>query len=234
MNDQLLQLYSIYWDGMIQNIYKPKNSAFPFLIQTTQHYQNASKRVMICGQETQGWSVGKDPDIVRPDSLMNLYNGFVNHENQGGAVLRPGYIVDKHKAYVSPYWNFIWRIMRANPDVGFVMQNVVKIGKKAEAGCSEEIYQLTKEYFPVWRKELDILKPDCLIFLSGTYDERIREVAGPFRKEKVQGVDGWLDKLVFEDKTMPIAYRTNHPRYLQKDHKYFSMANALIDIIARI
>lgn len=235
MNKQLSQLYSLYWDSVIQNIYKSKGSAYPFLITATQHYQNASKRVMICGQETQGWGGEyKDPDVVQPDNIMNLYNGFVNHDNHGGPIQRPGYIVSKHRAYISPYWNFIWRVMRANPDVGFVMQNVVKIGKRSGAGCNEDIYQLTKEYFPVWRKELDILRPDCIIFLSGTYDDRISEVAGHFKKEKVHGVDGRLDKLIFEDKAMPIAYRTNHPRYLQSDNKYFSMATVLIDIIGNL
>lgn len=240
MNDKLLQLYSKYWDGMIQNIYKADiehhPSAYPILIQTTQHYQNASKRVMFCGQETYGWGGSEfpNPDIATPTDIIGLYNAFINRNNNGEPIRRPGYYIKSQKANISPYWNFQWYIMQRNPEVGFVAQNIVKIGKRSKVGCDEFIYQKTKEYFPVWMKELEILHPDCIIFLTGKYDRRIKEIAGDFELCPVDGTDGLLKELIFKDPSMPKAYRTNHPGWLQRTGKYSLIASVLSNIIANI
>ena len=233
MNDQLLQLYSRYWDGMIQNIYKPNMEtehacSYPLLIQVTPLYQNASKRIMFCGQETQVWGIEHpNPETTHPQDLLSIYNNFVNKNNRGETLKKPG--------YNSPYWNFQWRIIQKNPNVGYVFQNVVKIGKQTNAGCDDVIYNATKQYFPVWREELNILKPDLIVFLTGpNYDKRIQEVVGSFVTEHISGVDGLLDKIIFDDKTMPMAIRTNHPRNLQQNKKYFAMSDAISDIIARL
>lgn len=228
MNDRLLQLYSQYWDGMIENIFYPQKSAYPYLIQTTPLYQQATKRVMICGQETLGWVTREhpDPSVTTVKDVMNIYNHFVNKDCDGTQIKKTG--------YNSPYWNFQWRFMSQNPNVGFVVQNIVKIGKRSAAGCDNTIYQLTKQYFPVWMKELEILEPDCIIFLTGTYDERIREIAGNFKTERIPNINGVLDKLIFDDKSMPVAYRTNHPRYLQSNNLYREMSQTISDIISRL
>ena len=231
MNNLLLNLYSQYWDGMIQNVYKADEvnhpSSYPILIQATPHYQNATKRVMFCGQETYGW--GREfpnPDATTPNKLMGVYNGFVNKNWGGKQIKKPG--------YNSPYWNFQWNIMKRFPDVGYVAQNIVKIGKRSKTGCDDFIFQRTLEHFPVWNEELKILRPDCIIFLTGSYDWRIRKAAGDFDVKHVEGVDGLLDQLIFKDPAMPIAFRTNHPRALQSKGKYYLMADAISDIISKL
>lgn len=235
MNEELTALYEKYWNSFINNVYIPNMSSkpnqppkcsYPYLIQVTKHYISASQRVMICGQETQGWG-GEypDPSLANPKALMGIYNGFVNQNNDGSNAKKPG--------YNSPYWNFNWRLMQANPDVGFVFQNVVKVGKYALAGCDNNIYELTKCYFPVWQEELNILKPDIIIFLTGNYDWRIRQVVGEFHSTPVEG-DEFLHELHFENKAIPRAFRTNHPAYLQRKHRFFNVANILSEIIRTI
>lgn len=231
MNDQLKLLYEKYWDSFITNVYKATMKegkpicAYPFLIQATKHYINASKRVMICGQETQVWGIEfHNPDLTNQSDLLQLYNKFVNKNHEEGLREKPG--------YNSPYWNFQWKIISASPEIGFVTQNLVKVGKYASAGCDNTIYELTKKYFPVWKDELKILKPDCILFLTGPhYDQRIREIVGEFKTMAIDGTDGFLDELIFNDPTMPKAYRTYHPRFLQSKKKYFHIAQKISDIV---
>lgn len=240
MNDQLLQLYSQYWDEMIQNIYKANEeshpAAYPILIQVTPQYQNATKRVMFCGQETFSWGTNEfpNPDTTTPDDIISLYNAFVNRNNNGEPIKRPGCYIKSQKANISPYWNFQWYIMQRNPKVGFVAQNIVKIGKRSNVGCDEFIFQQTKEYFPVWNKELEILHPDYIIFLTGSYDRRIREIAGDFESFSIDGTDGLLKELKFNNPSMPKAYRTNHPGWLQRKGKYIQIASVLSNIITSL
>ena len=178
MNELLLQLYSKYWNDMMQNVFKAdeKNhpSAYPFLLQVTQHYQNAPKRVMFCGMEAEYWGGEfREPYDVTPPTFMEEYHGFVNHNWESKRKQRPG----KN----SPYWNFQWNIMKRFPEVGYVAQNIVKIGKRWDKGCDDFIFQRTLEHFPVWKEELKILRPDIIIFIAqDSYEERIRAVAGDF------------------------------------------------------
>lgn len=232
MNDLLLQLYSKYWDGMLQNVFnavrKEHPTCYPFLLHVTDHYQNAAKRVMFCGQVASWGDEYLQPDLATPSELMDLYHGFVNHNWDSRPKQRPG--------NNDAYWNFQWNIMKRFPAVGYVAQNVAKIGKGDwNRICDDFISQRTLEYFPVWKEELMILRPDCIFFLTGTaYDERIRQVAGDFEIKHVLGVEGLLDKLIFKDPQMPVAYRTCYPTTLQTNGNYQIVADTISDIIAHL
>ena len=232
MNDLLLQLYSKYWDGMLQNVFnaarKEHPTCYPFLLHVTDLYQNAAKRVMFCGQVASWGDEYLQPDLATPSELMDLYHGFVNHNWDSRPKQRPG--------NNDAYWNFQWNIMKRFPAVGYVAQNVAKIGKGDwNRICDDFIFQRTLEYFPVWKEELMILRPDCIFFLTGTaYDERIRQVAGDFEIKHVLGVEGLLDKLIFKDPQMPVAYRTCYPTTLQTNGNYQIVADTISDIIAHL
>lgn len=230
MNDLLFDLYSRYWDGFMENVYRPYfgRCAYPFLIQVPEHYENATKRVMICGQETQGWGKSKNPDTVSIKDLQLMYYNFMDKQ-----VWRKEKHTDSKRKKSSPYWNFNKRMAKSNPDVGFIFQNVVKVGKYENAGCDNEIYKLAKQYFPTWLDELKILKPDLIIFLSGDYDWRIREVVGNFEKTRISE-NLFLDELHFENPLIPKAYRTNHPGWLQRNKRYFQTAEIMSDIIKNV
>lgn len=232
MNDSLLQLYSRYWDGMLQNVFyadeKEHPTCYPFLLHVTEHYQNAAKRVMFCGQVASWGDEYRQPHLNNPPELMDLYHGFVNHNWDSRPKQRPG--------NNDAYWNFQWNVMKRFPEVGFVAQNVAKIGKGDwNRSCDDFIFQRTLEYFPVWKEELKILRPNCIIFLTGAdYDDRIRQVAGDFEIKHVLGADGLLDQLIFQDPQMPVAYRTNYPTTLQSNGNYQMVADAISDIVAHL
>lgn len=227
MNDALIALYEKYWDGFITNVYKPYmgKCAYPFLIQVPQQYIEANKRVMICGQETQGWGK-RNPDTTSVQDIQQMYYQFMDnniwHNNKYDGKIKK-----------SPYWNFNRRLSKSNSEVGFIFQNVVKVGKYEKAGCDNKIYELSKQYFPVWMEELKILKPDLIIFLTGTYDWRIKEEIGTFNKVPISE-DLFLDELYFDNPLMPKAYRTNHPRFLQANNRYFQTADIISNFIKEL
>ena len=231
MNELLLQLYSKYWNDMMQNVFRAdeKNhpSAYPFLLQVTQHYQNAPKRVMFCGMEAEYWGGEfREPYDVTPPTFMEEYHGFVNHNWESNRKQRPG----KN----SSYWNFQWNIIKRFPKVGYVAQNIVKIGKRWDKGCDDFIFQRTLEHFPVWKEELKILRPDIIIFIAqDSYEGRIRAVAGDFEATPDEELGSFLTKIVFDDPEMPAAYRISMvPRTLQFQGLYNRMADKVSDIIA--
>lgn len=220
LNESLLELYEKNWSGYIENIRKKTFSAFPFLLWPKPGYAEAPVRIMICGQETQGWGNeldGEDPSSITPRRIAGIYNGFVN---EGG--------------YNSPYWNFSNKIAKALPNVGFVHNNIVKIGRREGAGCDEDIFTLSKKYFPVVREEITFLKPDLIIFFTGSsYDTRIGEVLGEFSSESI-AEDRYIERVTFRDTTLPPAIKTYHPGYIQRNGWYWDYSEAIIAEIKKI
>lgn len=199
----LKDIYQTYWDGYIENI-RNNNSiepANPFLIVEPTDYRDKAVKVMICGQETQGWGNEFDacPESATVNAILRLYAGFVN----GGG-------------YNSPYWQFINSLKRACPNIGFVCNNIVKIGRKHGPGCDDRINELTLKYFPVIPEELNILKPDVILFLTGpNYDWRIRKTIGDFKTRQVDHIKKF-DEIIFDNSSLPRAFRCYHPRYLRQ------------------
>lgn len=212
----LSEVYHQHWNAYLVNIRRNSDiaPANPFLIVEPKDYYNKSKKVMICGQETQGWGNEFDdhPESATIEALLNLYDGFVNF---GG--------------YNSPYWQFINSLKKACPDVGFVCNNIVKIGKKYGSGCDDTINELSLKYFPVIHEEISILRPDVILFLTGPkYDVRIKKALGDFSIKPVGNLNKF-DCISFLDKSLPLAYRCYHPRYLRISKQENEVRSFLIE-----
>lgn len=220
IKEELRNLYSQNWSGYIENVRKTTDSAYPFLILPRKSYCEHNKRIMICGQETQGWGNeldGVNPEEVSPQRIMNIYNGFVNSG-----------------AYNSPYWNFSHRIEEALPDARSVHNNIVKVGKRSGAGCNDSINALALQHFNVFRSELDILRPNVILFLTGpNYDWRIKSVLGEFSAKPVTS-GMFIDSLTFSNPSLPPAVRTYHPGYIQRQGMFQQYAETIAKEISSI
>lgn len=228
MDEELKKLYEEYWpeyQTYIRYSEAANNAAFPFLIKCPDSYEMAGKRIMFCGQETQGWyTKGYDNPDVDYHDLRGCYNAFVNGINYE--------IVNKEQGKNSPYWNFQKRIRNAFPKVAFIRNNIVKIGKRSAPGCDDKVNELTLKYFPVIVKEIEILEPDFIIFFTGPkYDSRIEKALGPFSKEHIDERFECWDRLGFEDSSLPSAIRLNHPGWLVRNHLYNTMVEAVCSYI---
>lgn len=220
VKEKLSDLYKDNWRGYIDNIRKTTNCAYPFLILPRRSYCEYDKRIMICGQETQGWGNeldGMNPDEVSPQRIMNIYNGFVNSG-----------------AYNSPYWNFSHRIEEALPEARTVHNNIVKVGKRTGAGCDDSINALALQHFNVFRREPEILRPNVILFLTGpNYDWRIKSVLGGFSARTV-APGMFIDRLSFADTSLPPAFRTYHPGYIQRQGMFQQYAETIAKEISSI
>ena len=218
----LKDVYMKYWDDYLINIRRNPNvlAANPFLIVEPKDYYNKDKRVMICGQETQGWGneFDNDPEKATIDELFRIYKEFVNDD--GG--------------YNSPYWHFIKKLKIECPNVGFVCNNIVKIGKREGAGCNDSINELALKYFPVIPEEISILKPDLIVFITGpNYDWRIRKALGEFQILPENQIRRF-NQIVFSNKELPTSYRCYHPAYQRRIGQVDLVVSRLIDMINKL
>lgn len=233
LNHKLTELYQGNWDSYLlgRNLLTRKKAlgenldyTRPLLIKLKdeQAYMLADKRVMILGQETNGWAEGGE---MTPENSMNKYVEFFGD--------------GENVKWKGPFWNetkrFIRLLKKKFPEqkIAYTYNNVVKIGKSSGIGFpGETIYQIEMNHFDILKKEIDILKPQLLLFFSGVnYEDRIRNKLGDFSKETVKSFShDKLCRLVFADKNLPIAFRTLHPKamYIQKLDRY-KYLNSIID-----
>ena len=237
LHEQLKELYASKWKELcdvLQRVVCTERAevkpAYPFLLSLTRWdgdyptekwYTDADLKVMVFGQETNSW-VGECDDFGTPPSpvfspeismeaVMGIYEEFYASYYHDGMFNYKG---SRYGTFHYGFNRFAAQLNAAIPDkrITYVWNNIVKIGKSQGSGFSgEEIYTVEKDCFSVIRKEVDILKPDLILFLTGTYDERIRDnwrdvqfsELSPYAVNEVAQV-------MSSELSIP-AYRTNHP-----------------------
>ena len=222
MNEKLKILYTSKWDALIK-AFEPIHSdekidikpANPLLlyVDSEEEYKKADIRLMIFGQETNGWYENED---VTLDAVQKLYNGFFNEG-------------DCWK-YGGQFWNGVKRFKQLlstkypNKKVRLIWNNIVKVGKYTDKGFPPDyIYEIERETFNVIPKEIEILKPNLVLFLTGpNYDGIIKDNFGSLVYNKLpEFTVRQLAKVELQKGS--IAYRTYHPNYLWRNDidKYF-------------
>jgi hypothetical protein len=213
MNSQLLTLYNSKWDNLcaaMQPILADSTLELkptcPLLlkIDNEEEFSNAEIRLMVFGQETNSW-----------------YNKF--HNNQQDIIENYDKFFNEGKcwSYGGQFWNgvsrFISSLQKKYPDnkIKLVWNNVVKIGKYNEKGFPPDyIYEVEREHFSVIKEELEIIKPNIVLFFTGpNYDGIIHDSFGELEKKAVAPFsERQISKIKIDG--INIAFRTYHPNYL--------------------
>lgn len=197
--------------------------AYPLLLKVNEErYNKAELKVMVFGQETNGWEHQVCPIVTPVEQSSEIIDitvkGFMDYYRK----FLDGWGIN------SPFWHYLKRIQNtlsvSLPDktIEIVWNNIYKIGNK-EKGKNRPvklIRDFENEYFNLIREEIEILKPDVIIFLTGpNYENRVKKIfpivssiplVSSIRQEE-------LSKFQFENGVS--AYRTSHPNYLQLSKK---------------
>lgn len=170
----------------------------PLLISVPSGYERAEVRLMIVGQQTNGW-----PSItVGLGELLRTYRDF-----------------DLGRSYTaSPFWQASHQLFGGvnpeGPERAFLWSNLVRVDQHCERPKPEIEEAVSK--LGLLSVELQLLKPDAVVFFTGPhYDERLcRTFAGIAYRELAPDVDR------LEHPDLPVkSFRTYHPRYLWQAKK---------------
>ena len=237
LHEPLKALYASNWEELcdaLQTVVCGEKTgvkpAYPFLLGLTRWeddrpteswYTDADLKVMVFGQETNSW-VGKNDDFGTPPSpvfspdvsveaVMGIYEDFYASYYHDGTF---GYNGTRYGTFHYGFNRFAMSLNAAFPGkrIAYVWNNLVKVGKSQGTGfCGPDIYALERAHFSVIREEINILKPDLLLFLTGTYDERIRDnwYDAQFSELSPYAVNE-VAQVMSSELSIP-AYRTNHP-----------------------
>lgn len=215
MNTALRGLYGRYWQEMLLNL-EGNLLSNPLLLYINDEakYQNADLKIMFFGQETNTWEGALGSKDI--NELLGTYSEFFGE----GKCFR----------YGGQYWNAVksyiqeFQQMYPNKKIEYVWNNIIKMGKETGKGAPvKSLIGIQKKVFPVIKEEIEILKPDFIIFFTGPYyDQYIIE---EWPNITFCDVNDWKKRQLarVEHPLLPDqAYRTYHPNYLyRKGKEYF-------------
>ena len=188
-------------------------------------WTDADLKVMVFGQEPLNWPMPAlaDGSQAQSDDFVELYQRFYSDNYKGQYFLTDS---DNHLAknkffstgfngIMSGIKDFVLDGQYSDKKAAYLWNNVSKLSVGGRAGVSSEVHELERKYFHVIPQEIEITKPDVLIFLTGpgqnNYYGYIQEnfnVKGSPMPLDGNEVDA-VSKLDIEG--ISLAYKTYHP-----------------------
>jgi len=214
INKRLLEFY-MGVSPQLENILEPyEDCSSPHLIFVPDGYAAVTARLMIVGQQTNGWENGifsSDPSGV--EAVMRLYADF----NLGKKWKR------------SPFWQAAHKLFRLlnpdGPERSFLWSNLVKVdqnGHRPNADLEEKVCALR-----ILHEEISITKPDVVVFFTGPeYDQRLKKTFPSVRYVP----DSRLLAKLKHPEFPALSFRTYHPNYLRRSHKWFVLRKIVEEI----
>ena len=238
LTKQLANLYEPKWNELKQQLdAKDIKVQAPFMLGVALEHNNqggyvdeswwtdADLKVMVFGQEALNWPIPVSDDGVQiqSDDFVELYQRFYSDNYKGEYFLTDS---DNHLAknkffsmgfngIMSGIKDFVLDKQYPDKKAAYLWNNISKLSLGGRKGVDSGIHDLEKEYFHVIPQEIEILKPDVLIFLTGpgqnAYYNYIKEnfkVKGS--PKPLAGIDvDAVAKLDIEG--ISLAYKTYHP-----------------------
>jgi hypothetical protein len=234
IQNRLDELYTEVLDQEeIKKIFHPNDLdkiSAPHLLNIDQNYLETKTKILFVGKETNKWW-GKLRHYLEVDNAINILKQRYRVKFFGGEVPKSSNIdvLKPYKAekYSTPFFTEYKKVSEAlcgGKPGALVWSNLLKMdlerGKKysRNSKSNEQIVSLSKEIF---LKELEILKPDYIIFATSyTYDDIIKEFLADIIAESEVIEKRSLWKFKIGDTT---CFRTWHPstiRYRAKKSKF--------------
>lgn len=212
VNNQLEALYQNHWGAFIENgkkIYEPIPTNPMLICVNEEEYNNSDVKVMICGKKTWGW-VPFNTTIA--DTLHAYRNFFLERNFYGGY---------GKSAFWKTFQYFEDKLPKAlNKKCTFIYQNVNKVGREdgnPQSNTTENIRNLELHHFPVFKKELIILNPDIILFLTGPGGDNDIKLHFPdLKKTSVKNCPNIKQKAWLLSLDLPeISMRLYNPRHFE-------------------
>jgi hypothetical protein len=185
-------------------------------------YLAADVKVMVFGQETNDWH-GDYGGAHEAESLVEEYDEFFTSKNCF--------------SYGGQFWNAVSKTVdtlqdKTGKSVGLLWNNIVKIGKAGDKGRPDiDVIEWQKPAMKLIIKEIEIAKPDIVIFFTGPYyDDMLQTVFEDIQFECA--TEKSVRQLaLLSSKYLPInSVRTYHPGYLWRND-FYDYLNDILTVV---
>jgi len=204
-------------------------ATLPLFLKSHDWYENSEIKIMIFGQETNRWyeiyQSGKTIKEITDRYVEFFISGYC------------------YKHYHSPFWRGIKEIINLTEKksngkkIGNIWNNLVKMGYNGRGkNFPKKFYnEIVKPHLnSLIAKEIEILKPDYIIFLTGPrYDWVLNDV---FSTPEIKTIEGFSNKQLCEIiiPNVKKSLRTYHPSYLYRKRIADKIFNKIAEEITQM
>lgn len=190
--------------------------SYPLLVNAFPEYFKSRIKLFIVGQQTKGWSLYDSKgdhwyginrnyspdDLIR--RLLDVYKGFNLGQNY----------------YNSPFWRSSHRLYcklnPSGPEYGFLWSNLIRIDQD-QRRLAPDIEESVCNVFPILQQEIELAKPDVLIFFTGpNYDSRLENTFNGLTYGVIKGYALRTLARIQHNDLPTNSFRTYHPGYLTR------------------
>jgi hypothetical protein len=199
---QLRELYRNNWDNLCQAIPTGSGMSNPLLAAVPHEYESSNKRLLVVGQETHGWGFWDKGLPPNPDQAVELLRGayclFQRGRHHNSAFFRAAARLQGAINPASDPFGFMW-LNLFHCDQGLTTP---------QEPTAESLRQAS-----LLRREIEILKPDAVIFFTGpNYDYTLKHEKY-FPKAEIKPRSKWWAEVIAPEVLPNKAARSYHPNY---------------------
>jgi hypothetical protein len=206
---------------------KEERTAYPLFIKSNSGYENADIKLLIFGKETNGWSNEKNKVYGSDVTLIEILNAYDNFFNKKECYKRKSNFWPRIREFIN-----ILQEKNENEKIDYLWNNIVKMAYYWKVGFPDFYEDIVKKYLnKIIIKEIEILKPDYLLFFTGpTYDFVLDDIFENPTKEKI-GKFSEREICRVKIKNVKGSFRTYHPNYLIRSGLFYKITKEIINNI---
>lgn len=188
LNSQLEQLYRAHLGPLSTAIIENKiNCTSPLLLKVDEsHWEKDAFKVMVFGQEVRGWKLDSYEEVKQQlatdgierylEELLAVYYHYFYHKDSQAM---------RSRSIFMRVFPRIKKTLKQHPSlkgrkVHLLWNNINKIARnKRQSGMTQTLRDLEEQHFLIAEQELEILKPDLILFLTGP--SRVRDIRSHFK-----------------------------------------------------
>jgi hypothetical protein len=217
---QLRETYMKAWGDLTQAIPRNEGYSYPLLVATTPGYFSSSViKLLVVGQQTNGWHGIFDEKCNDKaiDELMALYRKFNSGEScKKSLIMKAG---QELQSKINP----------GSDRSGFMWSNIVRLDR---AGKRPSAIESVLSKIPWLFQEISILKPDVIVFFTGTdYDDRLITTFPGIALTAVPGFPSSMLSRLKHPSLPERTFRTYHPNHLARKKKLGAIMSSLAKIV---
>lgn len=191
-----------------------------------ENYENTKHKILIVGRETAGWQLDEKNPIKVYD-IQTIIKSMIKSKNWVTSNLMGKFSKD---AKGKTFFNFVRKVRDKCGDDGILWANTFAVDYKKSTPNTKKLPKNHKKLFGIIKKlskkllyaQIDILKPDFILFVGGQASVSARRAYFPTLKGDGKSLTNnlpikYLEKFMFEGQDKPICYRTYHPSYFEKN-----------------
>lgn len=223
MNNNLMKIYEEHAKFLSLDNERLVNVAPPLLLRVSEKYEKSENRVIVFGQETQGWGCVDTIGFGTYPDYKNIVDG-----NKKLCDLYEGFCFSKYSSHKkSPFWRAFRQISEMKMSEEYfesttIWNNLIKIDYKEASIKSlpwNEQVKCVEYSTKIILEELEVLKPKvCVLFTGPSYDGFLNMIFGDVDHQPVSN-DFTVRQLSTFEKNGIRFFRTYHPNYLQRNTK---------------